>query len=132
MILRTVRLLLFVALAASLSLAAPPKAKKKKGPPPADVATEVALKKTLDGAEEKVGGCVLENAAPGPISLKVKAKLVLNSAGQLMSKDLLLSPEGPANEKTKACIAGVLDGLTWPRSAGPIVNAEREWSFEAK
>jgi hypothetical protein len=113
-------------------LAAPPKKKPKAKPAPPPSAVELEIKRTLDAAEAKVGACVLDNAPPGPISLKVKANLTLNSAGQLLGRDLTLTPDGPANEKTKTCIAAVLDGLTWPKANGPLVKAEREWSFEAK
>ena len=112
-------------------LAAPPK-KKPKAPAPPTPAVAAEIKRTLDSVEAKVGACVLDNAPPGPISLKVKANLTLNSAGQLLGRDLTLSPDGPANEKTKACIAAILDTLTWPKANGPLVKAEREWSFEAK
>lgn len=130
-----VRLLLLSVVLASVSFAAP---KKKKAPPPpppksaANIATEVAVKKTLDGAEEKVGGCVLDTAPPGPIKQVVKAALTLNSAGQLMGTTLTLTPEGESAGKLKKCIDDVLRGLTWPKSTGPIVNAEREWTFETK
>jgi hypothetical protein len=130
-----VRLLLLSVVLASVSFAAP---KKKKGPPPpppktaANIATEVAVKKTLDGAEEKVGGCVLENAPAGPFTQVVKAALTLNSAGQLMGTTLTISPEIASGEKLKKCIDDVLKGLSWPKSTGPIVNAEREWTFESR
>jgi hypothetical protein len=119
---------------ASVAFAAP---KKKKTPPPppktaANIATEVAVKKALDGAEEKVGGCVLENAPAGPFTQVVKAALTLNSAGQLMGTTLTLTPEIAAGEKLKKCIDDVLKGLSWPKSTGPIVNAEREWTFESR
>jgi hypothetical protein len=123
---------LLCAVLASLAVAAP---KKKKPAPPksaANLATETEIKKALDGAEAKVGGCVLETAPPGPIKQVVKAQFTLNSAGQLMGTSFVLTPEGPAADKLKKCIDGVLQGLTWPRSSGPIVNAEREWSFESK
>ncbi|HEY1088715.1 MAG TPA: hypothetical protein VGE37_13520 [Archangium sp.] len=109
-------------------LSAAPK-KKPKPPPPPTPAVAADIKRTLDAAEAKVGACVLDNAPPGPISMKVKATLTLNSAGQLLGRDLALAPE---NEKTKACIAAILDGLTWPKANAPLVKAEREWSFEAK
>ena len=35
-------------------------------------------------------------------------------------------------EKTRKCIDAVLQGLTWPRSLAPMVNAEREWTFSAQ
>lgn len=128
------RLLLLSVVLASVSFAAP---KKKKAPPPppktaANIATEVAVKKALDGAEEKVGGCVLENAPAGPFTQVVKAALTLNSAGQLMGTTLSLNPEIASGEKLKKCIDDVLKGLTWPKSTGPIVNAEREWTFESR
>jgi len=34
-------------------------------PKAADIATEVAIKKALDGAEQQIGACVLDNGAPG-------------------------------------------------------------------
>lgn len=114
---------------------AAPKKKKVKPPPPktaSTIATEVAVKKALDGAEAQVGGCVLENAGPDAFTLVVKAQLVLNSAGQLMGTTLSLTPEWPTGEKLKQCVDGVLKGLTWPKSVGPIVNAEREWTFSTE
>lgn len=127
------RLLLVLLLVSTAALAAPKKKGKKPAPPPANVAAEREIKKTLDAAEEKVGGCVLSNAAPGPISLKVKAKLELNSQGQLFGTTVTLAPaEGAGAEPTRKCIEGVLQAMTWPKVPGPMVNAEREWSFEAK
>ncbi len=128
------RLLLLSVVLASVSFAAP---KKKKAPPPppktaANIATEVAVKKALDGAEERVGGCVLESAPAGPFKQIVKAALTLNSAGQLMGTTLSLTPEIASGEKLKKCIDDVLKGLSWPKSTGPIVNAEREWTFESR
>ena len=128
------RLLLLSVVLASVSFAAP---KKKKAPPPppktaANIATEVAVKKALDGAEERVGGCVLESAPAGPFKQIVKAALTLNSAGQLMGTTLSLTPEIASGEKLKKCIDDVLKGLSWPKSTGPIVNAEREWPFESR
>lgn len=120
-------------LCASFVLAAPPK-KKKAVPPkaPTNLVIEAAIKKTLDGAEEKVGACVLEHNGPGAWTLVVKAKLTINSAGQLMGKNLTLKPEGPAAEKVKQCIGGVLDALTYPKSPAPLMNAEREWTFSTE
>ena len=115
---------------ASLALAAP----KKKKPVPksaANVATETEIKKTLDGAEAKVGACVLDNT-PGAFTLVVKAQLMLNSAGQLLGSTVTLAPEGEGAAKTRVCIDDVLKTLTWPKSTGPIVNAEREWTFRAE
>lgn len=127
-----VRLLLLLALVfASLAVAAPKK-KKAVVKPAANIATEVAIKKALDGAEEKVGGCVLESAGPGAFTLVVKAKVSLNSAGQLMGSTVSLAPEGAAAEKTRKCIDAVLQGLTWPKSAAPMINAEREWTFSTE
>ncbi len=115
---------------ASVALAAP----KKKKPVPksaANVATETEIKKTLDGAEAKVGACVLDNT-PGAFTLVVKAQLMLNSAGQLLGSTVTLAPEGEGGAKTRLCIDGVLKTLTWPKSSAPIVNAEREWTFRAE
>lgn len=116
---------------ASLALAAP----KKKQPPPKpapNVATEVAIKKALDGAEEKVGACVLESAGSGAFTLVVRAKISINSAGQLLGTTLTLEPEGPGAQKTRQCIDAVLQGLTWPKSLAPMVNAERLWTFQLR
>jgi hypothetical protein len=128
----TLRLCLVFCLFATISAAAP----KKKVPPPAkpatNIATEVAIKKTLDSAEEKVGACVLEHAGPGGWTLVVKAKLSINSAGQLLGDTVTFTPEGPAADKTRACIDGVLKALTWPKSPAPMVNAEREWTFSTE
>jgi len=118
---------------ASLVFAAPPKKKKVAPPKPAaNLVTEAAIKKTLDGAEEKVGQCVLENNPGGGWTLVVKAKVALNSAGQLMGTTLALNPDGPTAEKTKKCIDAVLQTLTWPKSPAPLVNAEREWTFSTQ
>jgi hypothetical protein len=128
-----IRLVLVVLLAASVALGAP---KKKVAPakpkPVANIATEVAIKKTLDGAEGQVGACVLDNAGSAPFTLVVKAKLNINSAGQLLGSTVTLAPEGASAEKTRKCIEGVLQVLTWPKSTAPLVNAEREWSFSTE
>ena len=125
------RLCFVFTLLASLCLAAP---KKKVAPvkPAANVATEVAIKKALDSAEEKVGACVLESAPPGGWTLVVKAKLTLNSAGQLMGTTLTFTPESSTADKTGRCIDGVLKALKWPQSAAPMINAEREWTFSTE
>ena len=125
-----VRMLLVVLLAA-VAAAAP---KKKVAPvkPVANLATEVAIKKTLDSAEEKIGACVLENAGSAPFTLVVKAKINLNSAGQLLGSTVTLAPENASAEKTRKCVDGVLQGLAWPKSTSPLVNAEREWSFSTE
>ena len=125
---------LFV-LVASLALAAAPKkvaAPKVKPKSAANVATEAAIKKALDGAAEKVGACVLDNAGSAPFTLVVKASLNINSAGQLLASTVTLTPEGPSAEKTRKCIEGVVQSLTWPKSNSPMVNAEREWSFSTE
>lgn len=128
-----VRLCVLVSLVvASIAGAAPKKKKPVPPKPAANIAMEVAIKKTLDGAEERVGGCVLENAPDGPIKLVVTAKVALNSAGQLMGTTIAMAPDGASAEKTRKCIDGVLQGLTWPKSNAPLINAEREWSFETK
>jgi hypothetical protein len=127
--------LLVLSLVLSSVAFAAPKKKKPAPPPPktaANIATEVAVKKALDGAEEKVGGCVLESAPAGPFKQVVKAQLTLNSAGQLMGATLSLAPEIASGDKLKKCIDDVLKGVTWPKSTGPIVNAEREWTFESR
>ena len=111
---------------------------KKKAPPPpppktaANIATEVAIKKALDGAEQKVGGCVLDNGPAGNWTIVVKAKIALNSAGQLMGTTLTLTPDSSTAEKTRQCIDAVLQTLTWPKSQAPMVNAEREWTFSTE
>ncbi len=125
--------MLTVVLLASFAFAASPKKKKKPAPKPAaNLVTEAAIKKTLDGAEEKVGQCVLEHNPGGGWTLVVKAKVALNSAGQLMGTTLTMTPDGPTGEKTKKCIDGVLQTLSWPRSQAPLVNAEREWTFSTQ
>ena len=119
---------------ASLVMAAPKK-KKAPAPPPktaANIATEVAIKKALDGAEEKVGACALEHGGPGNWTIVVRAKIALNSAGQLMGTTLTLVPEVAAAEKLRKCIDDILQGLTWPKSQAPMVNAEREWTFSTE
>ena len=125
---------MLLCLFASFVLAAPPKKKKAVVPPKpaANLVLEAAIKKTLDGAEEKVGACVLDNNGPGAWTLIVKAQLTINSAGQLMGNTLTLKPEGPAAEELKKCIDGVLQQLTYPKSSAPLVNAEREWSFSTE
>ena len=126
---------LAVVLLASLALAGPPKKKKVPAPPPksaANLATEAGIKATLDGAQQKVGGCVLDNGPPGNWTIVVKAKIALNSAGQLMGTTLTMVPDGPTSEPTRKCIDAVLQTLTWPKAAGPMVNAEREWTFSTQ
>ncbi len=133
--LRAVKALVWSFVMISMVAGAAPKKKVVKPPPPksaATIATEVAVKKTLYGAEAQVGGCVLENAGPAAFTLVVKAQLTLNSAGQLMGTTLSMTPEWPTGEKLKKCVDGVLKGLTWPKSTGPIVNAEREWTFSTE
>lgn len=119
------------AVLASFALAAPKKKKPAPAKPAANLVTEVEIKKTLDGAEQKVGACVLDNAGPGAFTLVVRAKISLNSAGQLLGTTVALVPENAAAEKTRQCIDLVLQGLTWPRSPAPLINAEREWQFSA-
>lgn len=127
-VLSAARLCFVFSLLASLSLAAP---KKKVAPvkPASNIATEVAIKKTLDSAEEKVGACVLADAPSGGWTLVVKAKLSLNSAGQLMGTTVTFKPDSSSADKTGKCIDGVLKALTWPKSGAPMINAEREWTF---
>lgn len=124
---------MLVVFLASVAMAAP---KKKVVPvkprPVANIATEVAIKKALDGAEAQVGSCVLDNAGSAPFTLVVKAKLNINSAGQLLGSTVTLVPENASAEKTRKCIDGVLQGLAWPKSTSPLVNAEREWSFSTE
>lgn len=120
---------------ASVSLAAPKK--KKVVPPPAptpaaNIALQVALKKTLDGAEQQVGACVLDNAPTGAFTLSAKAAISINHAGQLMGTTISFKPEPAAAEKIRKCMEAVMQGLTWPRSLAPLVSAEREWTFEVK
>ena len=120
---------------ASISIGAAPKKKKVPPPPPqppANIMLQVQLKKALDGAEEKVGACVMESAPAGAFSLAVRAQITINHAGQLMGTTLSFKPEIPAAEKMRKCLEGVLQGLTYPKSLAPLVNAEREWSFEVK
>jgi hypothetical protein len=125
-----------VALALScVAFAAPPKKKKVAAPKAtaATIATEVAIKKTLDGVEGKVGGCVLDNAGPAAFTLEVKAKITLNSAGQLMGTTITMAPDGGVGgDKTRACIDGVLKELVWPKSNAPLINAERQWTFSTE
>lgn len=116
-----------------VALAGPSKKKKPPlKPTAAKLATEAALKKTLDGVEGQIGGCVLDNAGPAAFTLVVKAQLTLNSAGQLMGTTITMSPAGAGAEKTRQCIEGVLEQLTWPKSVAPLINYEREWTFSTE
>lgn len=125
------RFVLVMSLLLSLVALSAPKKKKPVPKSAANVATELEIKKTLDGAEAKVGACVLDNM-PGAFTLVVKAQLMLNSAGQLLGSTVTLAAEGAGAAKARVCIDGVLKTLTWPRSTGPIVNAEREWTFKTE
>jgi hypothetical protein len=108
---------------------AAPKKKKPAAPKPVDLTTELAVKAVLNDAQGQIGACVLDNSPPGSLDLLVRAKVMINSAGQLMGATLVLVPEGPTAEKTRKCIDAVLQGLTWPRSMAPMVTLEREWNF---
>lgn len=130
---RLVRLLMALMLVGCAAFAGPTKKKKPAPKPPdAHIAPQLALKKTLDGAEGKVGACVLDNAGPAAFTLVVKAQITLNSAGQLMGTTITMPSDGGNAEKTRQCIDGVLKELTWPVSNAPLINAEREWTFSTE
>lgn len=113
------------------ALAAPALAgpKKQRPPKPAPVPAEKLISQALDGAEEKVGGCLLESAPPGAWTRVVKVKVSLNGGGQVMSAVVTLKPEGGDAAKTKACVEAVLQAVAWPKPGGPLATAEREWTF---
>lgn len=121
-----------VLLALVAGAAAPAKKKTvKKAPAPADaVVTDAAIRIALDGEGQHVADCVMADAPPGAWSLTVKVKLAINSAGQLMSNEVTLEPAGPA--ATRACIEKVLSAVPYPKSASPLINISREWSFAMK
>lgn len=125
-------LVLLLLLLPLLAFGAPKKSKKKSAPKPAvPTAADLAIRAALDGAEQQVGGCVLEYV-PGDFTLVVLAKLSLNTAGQLLGATLAFTPEQENAEKLRACIDGVLHGITFPRTTGALVQAEREWKFSTE
>lgn len=130
---RALRLLLVLACCATtLALAGAPKKKGKAKPKPAPVSAEADISKALDAAEAKVGGCVMDAAGPGTWTRVVRVKLELNSAGQLLSSKVELSPDDAAAAKARPCIEGVLQGTAFPKHDGPIANADREWTFSTE
>lgn len=128
----SLRLLCLLLLLPALASAAP----KKKRVPPKPLppsALDVGIKRALDGVEQQVGTCVLDNAADGDFTLVVRAKLTINSQGQLLGSSLVFVPEAPFGaEKMRPCIEGVLKGLVFPRSTASVLNAEREWTFSTQ
>lgn len=130
---RALRFVLVLACCVSaLALAGAPKKKGKPKPKPAPVSAESLISKALDDAEAKVGACVMDAAGPGAWTRVVHVKLALNSAGQLMSSKVELSPDDAAAAKARPCIEGVLQATAFPKHDGPLANADREWTFSTE
>ncbi|MEW5739984.1 MAG: hypothetical protein AB1938_13715 [Myxococcota bacterium] len=107
--------------------------RKKKAPAkPAPTPAEKLISQALDGAEEKVGGCVLESASAGAWTKVVKVKVSLNGAGQMMNATVAIQPVDESAAKTQACVEAVLQATAWPKSGGPLATAEREWTFSTE
>jgi hypothetical protein len=104
-------------------------AKKKPAPKAPTPSTESVIHKTLDSAQDKVAACVLDGAAAGKWTVTVKLKLTLNSAGQIMGAKVGVTPDAA---KTATCVEGVVRALTFPKSTGPIVDVDREWTFSSQ
>lgn len=126
----TLRLsLVLLCTAAALALAGPKKMRAPPKPPPTPSA-EVAISRALDTAEEKVGGCVLDNAGPAPWARVVRVKVSINGAGQVLESAVALEPDDAAAGKMRPCIEAALGAVTFPKSTAPLSNAEREWTFK--
>jgi hypothetical protein len=117
-------------LAASSVLAGPKK--PVKSTPPPKVVSEVEVKLVLDEAQARIGACVLETADDGPLAQVVRVGVSLNGKGEVLGLSVSLEPEGAKAARTRACIEDVVKGLEFPKTGGPRVSAEREWTFRAK
>jgi hypothetical protein len=111
------------ALAALLLLTAGKKKAPAKPPPPS---SDKLIHQALDGAQDKVAACVIENVTDPKFNVTVKVHLTLNSAGQVMGTKVAVTPDAP---KTATCVEGVVRALSYPKSTGPLVDVDREWNF---
>lgn len=109
-----------------------PKSKKKAPPPPPEQVTKVEVALLLDGVQDRVATCVLDGAGEGPLNQQVVVGVTLNGVGQLMAADVKLAPANDKAATTRACIEGVVRGLTFPKTGAPLVTAEREWIFKTE
>ncbi len=119
-------------LCAVTSWAAP----KKKAPPAKKKPTttqvlEETLKRSLDGAQVDVGGCVVAGVEGDAPTWKqvAKVKVVLDGKGQIMEASATLEPSNVNAANTKTCIENVLRRVAWPVTHAPLTTAEREWTF---
>ena len=120
-----VRLALVLCLASSVAWSA---AKKKKpAVPPVD--ETAAVRKAFDAQQDQVANCVVTHAPAGKWSLTVKVQATLNSAGQMMSLKLGLNPEPATPGPTRDCIDKVLRAAAYPKTAAPLINVDRDWTF---
>lgn len=110
-------------LAAIALLAATP-AKKKN---PSNPATDAAIKKVLDGEQERVSQCIVASAPPPPWEVKVSAKLTVNAAGQVLGVAV-----AGANDAQRACLEQLLKAVTFAKSQASVTTVSREWSFALK
>lgn len=128
------RRLRWVVVLGLLAVAAWAGPKKKKAPvkKPAPVSAEAEISKALDAAEAQVGACVVDATGPGAWTRVVKVKVSLNGAGQVLNATVALAPEDVNTPRARACIEGVLQAAAYPKHAGPLATAEREWTFSTE
>jgi len=113
------------------AFAAPKKKKpKRKAKAPVTATMQAEVARALDAAEAKVGGCVVEQAGAGEWKRVVRVKVTLNGVGQVMGSTLAVEPQDAAADAMRPCIDGALREVSYPKTGAPLVNAEREWTFQ--
>lgn len=118
--------------AGALAQSKPKKKAKRAPPPPPAQVTKVEVALLLDGVQDRVANCVLEDAGDGPVNQQVVVGVTLNGVGQLMASEVKLVPENAQAAKTRGCIEGVVKGIEFPKTGAPLVTAEREWTFKTE
>jgi hypothetical protein len=101
--------------------------KKARAPAP-QAAIKAQLVALFARQQDAIARCVLEAMPEGKWTVVVRAKVTLDSAGQLMALDLEVRPAAP---KIAACVDGVIRALSFPKSGAPMVQFEREWTFSS-
>lgn len=124
-------LLVLCLASASICVAATRRKPAPAAPAPKAAAVDqtAAIRHAIDAEQQHVVDCVVKSAPSGRWSVTVRLQAKLNSAGQMLSLKLDVTPEPSDVEGKKTCIDQVLRNATYPKSAAPLTSIDREWTF---
>jgi hypothetical protein len=118
-------LLLFTALSVDGVASAKKPAKKPKG--------QTVYEDVLDAQKPAVVDCVMEHGLKkGAASVELQIAMRLTGVGQILSCEVGVNQQGGDKVAMADCVKKAVSAGQYPRTASPLVELSRTWTFSFK